>query len=169
MGRPMSPSAALGLLFELSGEPARWLDRVSRWKVLHSQAAGSVELLTARAARRGERIELRAHPSDLSRIASEPAVVRGGISAASGHEIGLVAPGAIELYVDRRRSDALVRRYSLVPSEDPNVILHVVDLPAALEGREVMPLGVVIVDLLESGEPRAAAAARRAWRRLHPR
>jgi hypothetical protein len=29
-----------------------------------------------------------------------------------------------------------------------------------------MPLGVVIVDLLDSGEPRAEAAARRAWHRL---
>src|SRR3990172_11183578 len=77
VGRPMSPSAALGLLFELSGEPAGWLDRVSRWKALPSQAAGEADLLVARAARRGERIELRAHPSDLPRIASEPGVLRG--------------------------------------------------------------------------------------------
>lgn len=166
VGRPMSPSTALGLLFELSGEPAGWLDRVSRWKALHSQAAGDVDLLVARAARRGARIELRAHSSDLSRIASEPGVVRGGISAASDHEIGLVAPGTIELYVDRQRPDALRRRYSLVPSEEPNVVLHAVDLRAALEGRDVMPLCVVIVDLLESGEPRAVAAARQAWQRL---
>jgi hypothetical protein len=168
-GRPLSPPAALGLLFELSGQPADWLDRVARWKVLHSQAAGDLSLLVARAGRRAERIERRAHPSDLPRMAAEPGVVRGGISAVADHRIDLVAPGAIELYVDRKRAEELMRRYSLMSSAEPNVVLHVVDIPGALKDREVMPLGVVVVDLLESGEPRAVAAAWRAWRRLRRR
>ncbi len=165
-GRPLSPAASLGLLFELSGEPASWLDRVARWKVLHSQAANDPGLLVARSVRRAERIERRAHPSDLPRILAEPGVVRSGLSAVADHEIELVAPGAIELYVDRARANDLIARYSLVPSSEPNVILHVVELQPALRDREVMPLGVAIVDLLESGEPRAVSAARRAWNRL---
>jgi excisionase family DNA binding protein len=165
-GRPLSPPAALGLLFEVSGEPAVWLDRVRRWKVVHAQAASDLPTLVARTARRAERIERRAHPSDVPRIAAEPGVVRSGVSAVADHGIGLVAPGVVELYVDRPRAADLLRRYALIPSDEPNVILHVVDLPAALRDRDVMPLGVVIVDLLDSGEPRAEAAARRAWHRL---
>lgn len=165
-GRPLSSSAALGLLFELSSQPANWLGRVARWKALHAQAAGDLDLLVARSARRADRIERRAHPSDLPRILSEPGVVRSGVSAAGDLGIDLVVPGVIEVYIDHRGATTLDRRYSLVPSEDPNVILHVVDRPAALQGREVMPVGVAIVDLMESGEPRAVAAARRAWSQL---
>ncbi|MHB8460266.1 MAG: type IV toxin-antitoxin system AbiEi family antitoxin [Candidatus Limnocylindrales bacterium] len=95
--------------------------------------------------------------------------MRSGISAASDHGIDVVAPGAIEVYVDRKRAKDLIRRYSLVSSNEPNVILHAVDIPSALHDREVMPLGVAIIDLLESGEPRAVSAARRAWGRLRPR
>ena len=169
VGRPLSESASLGLLFELSGQSAAWLDRVGRWKVLHSQAAADPDLLVARSRRRAQRIERRAHPSDLPRILSEPGVVRGGISAARDHGIELVAPGAIEIYVDRERADDLLRRYSLVGSGEPNVIIHAVSVPGALRERDVMPLGVTIVDLLESGEPRAVAAARRASSRLRRR
>ncbi len=164
-GRPLSPAASLGLLFELSGEPAGWLDRVARWKVLHSQAASDLELLVARSVRRAERIERRAHPSDLPRILAEPDVVRSGLSATSDHGIDLIAPGTIELYVDRARAGDLIVRYSLVPSSEPNVILHAIELGDALRDRAVMPLGVAIVDLMESGEPRAVSAARRAWKR----
>jgi len=168
-GRPLSPPAALGLLFELSGEPAIWLDRVRRWKVLHAQAAADLDLLVARTARRAERIERRAHPSDLPRILTESGVVRSGVSALGDHGIELVAPGAVELYLDRWRAEDLIRRYALIPSDEANVILHVVDLLAALRDRVVMPLGVVVVDLLDSGEPRAEAAARRAWQRSRRR
>ncbi len=166
VGRPLSPGSALGLLFEISGERAAWLDRVSRWKVLHAQASSDLDLLVARAAHRAERMERRAHPSDLARIAAEPGVVRGGLSALTDYGIDLVAPGVVELYLERARVGDLLRGYALMPSNEPNVILHVVDLPTALQDREVMPIGVVIVDLLESGEPRAEAAARRAWHRL---
>ena len=123
----------------------------------------------ARSRHRAERIERRAHPSDLPRILSEPGVVRGGLSAAQDHGIELVVAGVIEIYVDRRRVGDVMRRYELVPSGEPNVILHVADVASALDGRVVMPVGVAIVDLLESNEPRAVAAARRAWKRLSQR
>lgn len=166
VGRPLSPRNALGLLFELSGEPAAWLDRVARWKVLRAQAAGDPDLLVARARRRARRLECRAHPSDLPRLLAEQGVVRSGVSAAGELAIDLVGPGVVELYANGARVRELVQRYALVPSDDPNVILHVAEVPEALKGRQVMPLGVAVVDLLESGEPRAVAAARRAWGRL---
>lgn len=142
---------------------------MARWKALHTQAASDPDLLVARSAGRADRIERRAHPSDLPRILSEPGVVRSGVSAASDHGIDLLTPGVIEAYVDRRRAEDLIRRYSLVPSDEPNVILHAVNVPRAVIDCEVMPLGVAIVDLLEPGEPRAVAAARRAWKRLRVR
>lgn len=92
--------------------------------------------------------------------------MRSGVSAAAELGIDLVAPGIIEVYIDGACARGLIKRYSLRASDDPNVILHVAVVPQALEDRAVMPLGVAVVDLLESGEPRAAAAARRAWDRL---
>lgn len=166
VGRPLSPQRALGLLFELSGVPAPWLDREARWKVLHAQAAIHPDLLVARARRRATRLECRAHPSDLPRLLAEQGVVRGGVSAAAELGIDLVAPGVVEVYIDGSCAHGLIKRYSLRASDDPNVILHVADVPQALEDRAIMPLGVAVVDLLESGEPRAVAAARRAWDRL---
>lgn len=168
-GRPLSRWASLGLLFALSGQSAPWLDRVARWKVLHSQAAHDPDLLADRCRGRAERVERRAHPSDLPRILGEPGVARGGISAAADHGIDIIALGAIEVYVDHKGLKGLTSRYALVSSDEPNVILHVVDVADALKDRAVMPLAVAMVDMIESGEPRAVAAARRAWTRLWPR
>lgn len=91
----------------------------------------------------------------------ERGIVRSGVSAVAELGIDLVAPGVAELYADEAGAEGLARQHALKESRDPNVILNVVGVPEALEVRLPMPLGVAVVDLLESGEPRAVAAARR--------
>ena len=88
------------------------------------------------------------------------------MSAAAELGIDPIAPGMVELYADKACVRTLVRRYAPKASDDPNVILHIADVPEALAGGAVMPLSVAVVDLLESREPRAVAATRRAWGRL---
>jgi excisionase family DNA binding protein len=165
-GQPFSPARAWGLLFLADGEPAPWLDPVSRSKLRAILRDRSVRKLRPRLERRGERHALRAHPSDLQRLASEPGIMRSGASAA--HEVGidLVASDYLDAYVPASRFDRLVNRYRLRPSRQPNVILRCLpDVAFDWEARAVAPPAAVAVDLAEDPDPRSQEAADRALRR----
>src|SRR2546428_337039 len=72
---------------------------------------------------------LRAHPSDLQRLAAEPGLVLTGVSAAAGHGIDVVSPGTLEAYVPAAQLAGLAERYLLAPSPSPNVLFHVTPQP----------------------------------------
>jgi excisionase family DNA binding protein len=165
-GQPFSPARAWGLLLLADGKPAPWLDPVSRSKLRAILRQRSLRELRPRLERRGERNALRAHPSDLQRLASEPGIMRSGASAA--HEVGidLIASDYLEAYVPASRFDRLVKRYRLRASREPNVILRrLPDVAFAWGAREVAPAAAVAVDLAEDPDPRSQDAADRALRR----
>jgi hypothetical protein len=113
--------------------------------------------------RRGHRLKLRAHASDLVRIEAEPDVVRSGVSAAVEHGLEIVAPGVFEAYVPARRLSQIERRYRLRPSADANVILHVVDGPWPFApNRRAVPRLAAVLDLLDDDDERSRRAAQRA-------
>jgi hypothetical protein len=123
--------------------------------------------MRARFATRAERRVLRAHASDLARIAADTSVVRSGAGAAADAGLPLVAPGApLELYVDAATANRLAERYRLSPSPLGNVTLRVVpdDVRAWLSS-PVAPWPAVALDLAEDGDPRSLDVARSALSR----
>lgn len=165
-GQPFSPRRAWGLLLLADGEPAPWLDPVSRSKLRAILRDRSLGELRSRLERRAEKHAFRSHPSDLSRLASEPGVMRSGASAAREVGIDLLASDFLDAYVPQRELDRLVRRYRLRPSRDPNVILRrLPDLAFGWDSRAVAPASAVAIDLAEEPDPRSQEAAERALQR----
>lgn len=168
-GRPYSPSHAWGLIALAEGQNPKWLDASNRSRLRRLLREHVLQDLLPSLARRGRRLELRAHASDLPRIEGEPDVVRSGVSAASEHRLEIVAPSVLEAYVPARRLSQLEGRYRLKPSADANLILHVVDgpWPFAVDQR-VAPRLAAVLDLLDHHDERSRRAAHRALKRYKP-
>ena len=165
-GQPFSPARAWGLLLLADGEPAPWLDPVSRSKVRAILRERSLRELRLRLERRGDRHAFRAHPSDLGGLASEPGVMRSGVSAASDVGIDLDASDHLDAYAPTAQFDRLVQGYRLRASREPNVILRrLPDVAFGWERRVVAPLAAVAVDLAQDPDPRSQEAAERALSR----
>ncbi len=168
-GRPHSPAHAWGLIALAEGDNPKWLDSSNRSRLRRLLREHDLQDILPSLVRRGRRLELRAHASDLPRIEAEPDVVLSGISAASEHNLEIVAPGVLEAYVPARRLSQLERRYRLKPSADANVILHVVDgtWPFASDQHVASRLAAVL-DLLDHDDERSRRAAQRALKSYKP-
>lgn len=161
-GRPFSPRRAWGILFLANGEPAAWLDPKTRWKLRSLLRQRGLSGLWPRLAARGTPHFLRAHPSDLARIAAEPGVMRTGAAAAAEVGIDLVASGSLDVYVGSPAFDELVRRYHLRPSRQPNLILRrLPPLDFRWPDRPVAPRSAVAVDLADDPDPRSRQVGQR--------
>lgn len=168
-GRPYSPAHAWGVIALADGENAGWLDSSNRSRLRRLLRERDLRDILPSLARRGRRLELRAHASDLSRIEAEPDVVRSGASAASQHRLEIVAPGVLEAYVPARRLAQLQRRYRLKPSADPNLILHAVEDPWPFASdQRVAPKLAALLDLLDDEDDRSRRAALRALKSYEP-
>jgi hypothetical protein len=159
-GRPFDSANAWALLSIAAGHSVDWLSPSAlsrlRGKLRNRGLSGLAPRLRARA----QPMYLRAHPSVLDRIASEPGVVKAGVSAAAASGIDIQSSDELEAYVSRGRVDSIVVKYHLEPSDRPNVVLRVVadDDPFHWQGR-VGP-AIAAIDLYESRDPRSRRAAK---------
>jgi hypothetical protein len=168
-GRPYSPAHAWGLIALAEGEPAPWLDASNRSRLRRLLREHDLQDILPALVRRGRRLKLRAHASDLVRIEAEPDVVRSGVSAAVEHGLEIVAPGVLEAYVPARRLSQIERRYRLRSSADANVILHVVDGPWPFApDQRVAPRLAAVLDLLDHDDERSRRAGRHALGTYRP-
>ncbi len=71
-GRPYSPSHAWGLIALAEGENPKWLDSSNRSRLRRLLREQDFQNILPSLARRGRRLELRAHASDLPRIGTPP-------------------------------------------------------------------------------------------------
>lgn len=161
-GRPYSIRRAWALIMLADGRALRDLDPSTRSRLRRLLRERSLWSIRARLIGRAERLDLRAHPSDLDRIDAEPGLVRSGPRSAADAGLGLIAPDAVrEVYVSATVAEHLRSRYQLVPSDRPNVILRVVpdDLNPALDG-PYAPRSAIALDLAEDPDPRSQSVAR---------
>jgi excisionase family DNA binding protein len=166
-GRPFSARRGWALLLLAAGLEPAGLEPDARSKLRRVLRKRDLWAMRARFGPRAERRVLRAHASDLARIAADPAVVRSGASAAADAGLPLVAPEApLDVYVDAATAKRLVERYQLSPSPRGNVRLQVVpdEVRAWLTG-PVAPWPAVALDLAEDGDPRSRDVARTALSR----
>jgi hypothetical protein len=155
-GRRLTASNAWGVLALASGERPLWLASDTRYRLGRMLAKHGLVSLRARLLERGERQVFRAHPSVLRAIRDDQALMLSGVTAAAELRLGLLAGDTVDAYVDERALAALVARYGLLDSQEPNVILRVV--PSFLPSwppSHVAPRAAVALDLLEEDDPRS--------------
>lgn len=168
-GRPYSAPHAWGVIALAEGEDPNWLDASSRSRLRRVLRERDIRDIVPSLVRRGRRLEMRAHESDLARIEADPDVVRSGVSAASDHRLAVLAPGILEAYIPARRWSEVERRYRLKPSANANVILHVVDGPWPFAAdQRVAPRLAAVLDLLDHDDERSRRAALRALTNYRP-
>jgi excisionase family DNA binding protein len=167
-GRPLSAPLAWAVLLLASDDQAaadqvlrhpRYRSRAQAW--LREQSLfEDAPRLRARAASE----EFDAHPSELRRIAARPDVLRTG--ALAGGLVGLIGrSSAVEVYAPAGQREVIVREHALAPGSGPVRVRWVADdIWAALHPDEDhrAPRAAVLLDLLESDEPRARREAARA-------
>jgi excisionase family DNA binding protein len=165
-GRPLSDEMAWAVILNASGslEQAaamagrdRYVSRANAWVRDHPLARYASRL---RARARVE--EFDAHPAELARISARDDVLRTGISA--GDEVGLVGGSRdIEVYAPAGHHDAIVDGHALDEGAGAVRIRWIRDelwpLVAAASAKGRAPRTAVLLDLLESDDPRARREA----------
>lgn len=169
-GRPLSPAMAWAVLLLASGNDDaaeiaagrdRYSSRMRAWLRDHPLREYAPRLRA-----RAEIEEFDAHPSELKRILDRSDLLPTGISA--GDLVGLLGPAsAIEAYAPTSRRHAIVDEHALMPGAGPVRIRWVADEMWSLldhDGDRRAPRAAILLDLLESDDPRARREATRALR-----
>jgi excisionase family DNA binding protein len=169
-GRPLSPAMAWAILLLASGDEARaeemagrdrYRSRASAWLRAHP-----LRQYASRLRARAEIEDFDVHPSEVKRILDRSDVLATGVSA--GDVVGLVgATSAVEVYAPAGRRQAIVEEHALVPAPGPVRVRWVPDELWSIlhhDGDQYAPRAAILLDLLESEEPRARREAARALR-----
>jgi excisionase family DNA binding protein len=167
-GRPLSQAMAWAVLMLASGDDTtaedmagrdRYCARMRAWLREHPLREYAPRLRA-----RAEMEEFDVHPSELGRILDRPDVLATGISASD--VVGLLGPAsAVEVYAPAGQRHAIVTEHALMPGAGPVRIRWVSDEVWPLldhNGDRRAPHAAILVDLLESDEPRARREAARA-------
>jgi excisionase family DNA binding protein len=168
-GRPLSPRMAWAIILLASGEAERakrlvererYASRMRAWLKAHPLDTYAPQLRL-----RAESEELDGHPSELKRLLARGDVLATGDSA--GEVVGLLgkSPG-VEVYAPTRHRAAIVREHALTPSPGGPIRIRWVDdelwQRLQQDGERQPPRTAILLDLLESENPRARREAERA-------
>jgi hypothetical protein len=138
----------------------RYASRMRAWLREHPLQEYAPRLRT-----RAETEEFDAHPSELKRILNRPDVLTTGISA--GDVVGILGSAStVEMYAPAGHHQAIVNEHALIPGAGPvrirwapdEVVFSLLDS----YGDRRAPRAAILLDLLESDEPRARREAARA-------
>lgn len=164
-GRPLAPAHAWALLWLASGDPTlaslanTWLEPWAASRVRRTLTESDWRDRLPLLRRRARVLHLRAHPSDLPRLAADRNFVATGLSVAEEYGFDIVAPRVIEGYIPGNHLDEVIEKYMLAPSQQPNAILHVVNKPwPFLPNARTAPAIAAAADLAESDEQRTRDA-----------
>lgn len=152
-GRPLSRRMASIIISLIAGGSLDELNAQDRYLAsrylarLRDESEPASLLHSWMGSRQNKVIDVGANPVDLPEVARDKRVVPSGISDSRA---GLSAQRELEGYISAQNVDSFVRDNLLVPSDSPNVRLHVVDdLPS-----RPAPLGLVLADLADWNRPR---------------
>ncbi|MEV0592977.1 helix-turn-helix domain-containing protein [Nonomuraea cavernae] len=169
-GRPLAPlSAWAALLTDLGTVDWSGLTRAlgmspqQRYKLKRLIARNPAENWDGLAKARAVVRRVRVRPAYLDEILRWDGVVPSGVSATARHGLDLIAAEEAEAYLGDRTWRLLQKEFHLVSSPSGNLVLRLPsvtenNLPVVID-REVMPVAVVAVDLLDSGDPRSRRTA----------
>jgi hypothetical protein len=165
-GRPLSPAMAWAVLLLASGDDAaaekmagrdRYRSRAREWLSDHR-----LQDYAPRLRDRARSEQFVAHPSELPRILERADVLLTGDSAAD--LVGVVGEASsVEVYAPAGHRDAILEEHALLPGAGPVRVRWVSDhMWPLIAGDRRAPRAAILVDLLESDEPRARREAVRA-------
>jgi excisionase family DNA binding protein len=167
-GRALSPAMAWSAILLASGQKEAAREAVGRsryWSRLRSWLRDHpLGEYAPRLRARAEAEEFDAHPSELRRILNRPDVVATGISARD--VVGVLGETpAVEVYAPADRRSTIIKTHALRPGAGSVRIRWVPEnvwplLDHARDRRA--PRAAILLDLLESDEPRARREAARA-------
>jgi hypothetical protein len=136
----------------------RYWSRVRAWLRDHPLGENAARLRA-----RAEEEEFDAHASELARILDRPDVLVTGASA--GDAVGLLGSSStVEVYAPVSHRRVMVDDHALMPGAGPVRVRWVLDSVWPLlsrDGSHRAPRAAVLLDLLESDEPRARREAAR--------
>jgi excisionase family DNA binding protein len=169
-GRPLSPSMAWAIILLASGDAEgakrlalheRYPSRMRAWLEGHPLREHAAKLRSRAAIE-----DLAAHPSEFERLLARPDVLVTGASA--GDVVGLVGKGqGVEVYAPVGHRGAILGDHALTPASDG--LIRIRWVPDELwpdlhrDGDRRVPRAAVLLDLLESDDPRARREAARAF------
>jgi excisionase family DNA binding protein len=168
-GRPLSSRMAWAIILHASGDAERAKALASRerypararaWLKNHPLHAYGQQLGS-----RAEAEDFAGHPSELKRLLARPDLLATGISASD--VVGIVGKGpGVEAYAPAGHRAAVLKEHALSPAPDGSVRLRWVadDLWSDLHrnGDLRAPRAAILLDLLESDNPRARRESARA-------
>lgn len=174
-GRPLSAATSWGVILERSaslpnGVPSQWEDgarrRGRRWLARHELPAEAVRLGSRATPERFD-----AHPSELPRLLQREHFLRTGLAAAASVGLLGVEANRVELYAPAVVRDDLMRKHGLLAG-DGRVLIRWIDdelwdvicgftAPGAAiqTSLPLAPRTAILLDLLESDDPRARRIA----------
>lgn len=166
-GRPLSPAMAWTILLLASEDEAgakqmagrdRYQARARAWLREHP-----LQNYASRLRARGKLEDFDIHPSEIKRLLARPDVLATGVSA--GDVIGLLGSGSsAEVYAPAGLHKAIVDQHALMPGAGPIRVRWVPDeVFSTLRSNDYRraPRAALLLDLLESEEPRARREAAR--------
>jgi excisionase family DNA binding protein len=169
-GRPLTDRMAWAVIRFASGEASlgvrlaardRYVTRAKAWLRASQPLTDHASRLRARA--RAE--SFGAHPAEVDRVVTRPDALRTGISA--GELVGLTGGrGEAEVYAPADRRDEIIEQHALDPGSGPVRLRWVSSelwpMIQQADDHGRAPRVAVLLDLLESDDPRARREAARA-------
>lgn len=157
-GRPWAPGTAWAALWMASGLDAEWADRQTRYRIARRLGAATPEGLAWACRGRAEVRRFRGAESFLGPLRSRLALT-GASALEPARDLLAPSAGVVDGYCAGRDLGALVDEFFLVDDPAGNVTLRATGFELIAPGG-AMPPAVVGADLLESANPREAAAGR---------
>jgi excisionase family DNA binding protein len=159
-GRRLSSRSAWAVLDVLSGVQLEGLSRSEQARA-RSRAVDAARLSPGDLDARAVTMLLRGPGGARDRVALDPRVVRGGVSASEEAGLGLVAPDVVEGYIRPEHLDAFMTSYALsaVPRDRADIILRVPQPRWPFGDAVVVPPAVAAADVLDAGDSRSVDAA----------
>jgi hypothetical protein len=154
VGRPMSHRMSRALLVALSGKPlgARLSpsekSRIRRHVSEIKASEKASDLISSWLAERAKVNHFQIAPMNIQLLHQEKLLRPSGVS---DPQLGIFDANYFEGYVESGNLSQIKRKYLLVPSEKPNVVLR----EALLEDQEEIVFGLSLADLAEHHESRA--------------
>lgn len=160
-GRPWSQRVVWAAIDMLDGRRPV-LSASERHRLAGRLGGRDLEALLPKLRHRADEHRFWAHPSALPRLAEDSAVARSGVSASGEYGADIIAVGAFEGYVAEADLEVVAARHGLRRDGRgmPNVVLRSVQARVPAKWGGVAPAPAVVLDLLESDDPRSRRAGR---------
>jgi hypothetical protein len=160
---------------EIGQQPSSGQEPFARGRVLRGVACVGMGVFAVEVGdkMRRQKMGVRADTVEKARFAAasegKTEHVHSGRASVREFPVDLIAVGDAELYVREGDAPSVIGEYSLIPSQQPNVVMRVPPNDIWLFDDDEAPWPVVVVDLLDARDDRSVRAANDLAQRMRAR